>query len=36
MNEMTKPAATFKGEDHWTNKGDDVRLFLWQKYAGDP
>lgn len=24
------------GEEHWTNKGDDVQLFLWEKYAGDP
>ena len=23
------------GEEHWTNKGD-VRLFLWEKYAGAP
>lgn len=23
-------------EEHWTNKGDDVRLFLWEKYAGSP
>jgi pimeloyl-ACP methyl ester carboxylesterase len=28
--------APVKGEEHWTNKGDDVRLFLWEKYAGDP
>lgn len=24
-----------KGEEHWTHKGD-VRLFLWEKYAGSP
>ena len=24
-----------KGEEHWTQKGD-VRLFLWEKYAGSP
>lgn len=24
-----------KGEEHWTRKGD-VRLFLWEKYAGSP
>ena len=24
------------GEEHWTNKGDDVRLYLWEKYAGSP
>lgn len=23
------------GEEHWTNKGD-VKLFLWEKYAGSP
>ncbi|NNG03631.1 MAG: alpha/beta fold hydrolase [Inquilinus sp.] len=23
------------GEEHWTQKGD-VRLFLWEKYAGSP
>ena len=37
MNEMTKPsAAPIKGEEHWTNKGSDVKLFMWEKYAGDP
>ncbi len=30
------PAAeTISGQEHWTNKGD-VRLFLWEKAAGDP
>ena len=24
------------GEEHWTKKGDDVDLFLWEKYAGKP
>jgi len=23
------------GQEHWTNKGD-VKLFLWEKYVGDP
>src|SRR5262247_1142794 len=33
---MNKPVSTpIRGEEHWTNKGDDVRLFLWNKYA-DP
>ena len=37
MNEMTKPAATFKGEDHWTTKENGaVKLFLFNKCAGDP
>ncbi len=31
MNEM----ITVKGQEHWTNKGD-VKLFLWEKAAGDP
>jgi len=24
------------GEEHWTKKGDDVDLFLWNKYLGKP
>jgi pimeloyl-ACP methyl ester carboxylesterase len=36
MNVSVSPPATIRGEEHWTNKGDDVRLFLWEKYAGDP
>jgi pimeloyl-ACP methyl ester carboxylesterase len=24
------------GSEHWTDKGSDVRLFLWNKHAGDP
>src|SRR5689334_25191967 len=36
MNEMSKPAAAIKGEDHWTTKDGDVRLFLFEKCAGDP
>jgi pimeloyl-ACP methyl ester carboxylesterase len=31
MTEMT----TVKGQEHWTAKGD-VKLFLWEKCAGDP
>ena len=31
MNEMT----TVKGQEHWTDKGE-VKLFLWEKCAGDP
>jgi pimeloyl-ACP methyl ester carboxylesterase len=26
-------ARTITGQEHWTNKGDDVRLFLWEKAA---
>jgi pimeloyl-ACP methyl ester carboxylesterase len=36
MNIAVSPNAQVKGEEHWTNKGNDVRLFLWEKYAGDP
>ena len=37
MNEMTKPSgAAIKGQEHWTEKGSDVKLFLWEKCAGDP
>jgi len=37
VNEMSKPsAAAIKGEEHWTNKGSDVKLFMWEKCAGDP
>jgi pimeloyl-ACP methyl ester carboxylesterase len=36
MNEMTKPAAAIKGEDHWTTKDGGVKLFLFEKCAGDP
>src|SRR5476651_2819685 len=35
MNEMTKPAA-IKGEEHWTTKDGGVKLFLFNKCAGDP
>ena len=36
MNKPVSPAAVVRGEEHWTNKGSDVRLFLWNKHAGDP
>ena len=37
MNEMTKPAATYKGTDHWTTKDNGAaKLFLFNKCAGDP
>jgi pimeloyl-ACP methyl ester carboxylesterase len=36
MNKPVSPPAAIRGEEHWTNKGSDVRLFLWNKYAGDP
>jgi len=31
----TATASAIKGQEHWTNKGD-VKLFLWEKCAGDP
>jgi pimeloyl-ACP methyl ester carboxylesterase len=34
MNDNTTTAA-IKGTEHWTSKGD-VKLFLWNKVAGDP
>jgi pimeloyl-ACP methyl ester carboxylesterase len=36
MNKPITPSTAIRGEEHWTNKGDDVRLFLWEKVAGDP
>jgi pimeloyl-ACP methyl ester carboxylesterase len=35
MNKPVSPTTAIRGEEHWTNKGD-VRLFLWEKYAGEP
>src|SRR5262249_39678598 len=36
VNKPISPAAVIRGEEHWTEKGSDVRLFLWNKHAGDP
>ncbi|HEY1982748.1 MAG TPA: alpha/beta fold hydrolase, partial [Xanthobacteraceae bacterium] len=37
MNDMTPVStASIKGEEHWTTKEDSVKLFLFEKYAGDP
>src|ERR1700744_2878604 len=36
MNEMSKPQAAIRGEDHWTAKGGGVKLFLFEKCTGDP
>jgi pimeloyl-ACP methyl ester carboxylesterase len=37
MDEITKPAtASLKGEEHWASKDGGVKLFLWEKCAGDP
>jgi pimeloyl-ACP methyl ester carboxylesterase len=35
MNDAPTTAAAIKGQEHWTTKGD-VKLFLWEKSAGDP
>jgi pimeloyl-ACP methyl ester carboxylesterase len=37
MNEISASSATRRlaGQEHWTSKGE-VRLFLWNKCAGDP
>jgi pimeloyl-ACP methyl ester carboxylesterase len=34
MNEMA--TAAVKGQEHWTTKDGSVKLFLWEKCAGDP
>jgi pimeloyl-ACP methyl ester carboxylesterase len=36
MNEMSKPSAAIKGEDHWITKDGGVKLFMFEKCAGDP
>jgi pimeloyl-ACP methyl ester carboxylesterase len=36
MNEMSKPQVAIKGEDHWTTKDGGVKLFMFEKCAGDP
>jgi pimeloyl-ACP methyl ester carboxylesterase len=36
MNEMSKPSTAIKGEDHWITKDGGVKLFLFEKCAGDP
>ncbi len=37
MNEMTKPApVAIKSKEHWTTKDGGVKLFLFEKCAGDP
>ena len=36
MNEMSQPAAAIKAQEHWTGKDGGVKLFLFEKCAGDP
>jgi pimeloyl-ACP methyl ester carboxylesterase len=33
---MTAEEKDVIGEEHWTDKNDEVRLFLWEKYVGSP
>jgi hypothetical protein len=35
MNDVSKATAV-KGEEHWTTKDGNVKLFLFEKCAGDP
>jgi len=35
MNDVSKPTA-IRGEEHWTAKDSNVKLFLYAKCAGDP
>jgi pimeloyl-ACP methyl ester carboxylesterase len=37
MNDISKlSTAAIKGEEHWTEKSSGVKLFLFEKCAGDP
>ena len=36
MDAMTERPAAIRAEQHWTGKGADVKLFLFEKCAGDP
>jgi pimeloyl-ACP methyl ester carboxylesterase len=35
MNEISTPPA-ITGKEHWTEKDGGVKLFMWEKCAGDP
>jgi pimeloyl-ACP methyl ester carboxylesterase len=36
MNDMSQsPPISIKGEEHWTAKDGGVKLFMYEKYAGD-
>lgn len=35
MDEITNRSAPIKSEDHWTTRDGEVRLFLFEKCAGD-
>ena len=32
----TDTPGSVTGVEHWTNKGSDVRLFMWEKFVGSP
>lgn len=34
--DKTASEADVVGKEHWTKKGDDVDLFLWEKHVGSP
>ncbi len=37
MNDVTAiSSGQIKGEEHWTAKEGSVKLFMFEKYAGDP
>ncbi len=37
MNDVAStPSAAIRGQDHWTSKDGDVKLFLFEKCAGEP
>ena len=36
MNKPVSSVAAIRVEEHWTDKGSDVGLFLWNKHGGDP
>jgi pimeloyl-ACP methyl ester carboxylesterase len=37
MDDITRTSsAAIAGEEHWTTKDGDVKLFLFERYAGDP
>jgi pimeloyl-ACP methyl ester carboxylesterase len=35
MNDVSVTSKAVSGHEHWTKK-EDVKLFLWEKFAGDP
>lgn len=36
MNQHATPQTAIKSEEHWTKKGSEVDLFLFEKYVGTP